>query len=243
MNVLLISDIHSNISALEAVVRDAKIKFEIDEVWALGDLVGYGPDPAACLDFLDSIDAVCVAGNHDHAVAGIITTEWFNPIAAAAVDWTAESLDSTHLDQLKALPEVIERHGITLVHGSPRAPMMEYVYSELVAQDAINDTDTAGVAVGHTHLAAIYEQREGLTRGILIDRSRPYSFAGVSFLVNPGSVGQPRDNDPRASYAVLDLDEETITHRRVDYDFELTAQRIRDAKLPEFLADRLASGR
>ena len=212
MNVLLLADMHSNLAALEAVVQDADASFEIDETWVLGDLVGYGPHPAQTLSLLSSIGAVAVAGNHDLAVVGAISTEVFNHMAAAAVLWTRGVLGDAHLDQLRALPSRLERHGITLVHGSPRDPVWEYVTDESVAAWALDDIDTTGLAVGHTHMPVIYQFRgENLerTRPAL---SRPHSIAGSKFLVNPGSVGQPRDRDPRAGYAVLDLDAETVTH-------------------------------
>ena len=125
MKVLLLSDIHSNLAALEAVVEDADAKFDIAETWVLGDLVGYGPHPAECLSLLSSMQAVAVAGNPDLAVAGVISAEVFNPVAAAAVSWTQSVLGNEHLDQLRELPARLERHGITLVHGSPRDPVWE----------------------------------------------------------------------------------------------------------------------
>lgn len=242
MNVLLLSDIHSNLAALEAVVRDADTSFEIAETWVLGDIVGYGPDPAECLSLLSSTGAVMVAGNHDLAVAGAISTEVFNPLAAEAVSWTGSVLGDADLELLRALPTRLERSGITLVHGSPRDPVWEYVLDVSVAAQALADIDTNGLAVGHTHIPVIFQQRGDGFETTQPVRSRPYSVAGSKFLVNPGSVGQPRDRDPRASYAVLDLDDETVTHRRVEYDFELTASKIREAGLPTFLADRLQVG-
>jgi len=242
MNVLLLSDIHSNLAALEVVVEDANANFEIGETWALGDLVGYGPQPAECLSLLKSIDVVAVAGNHDLAVVGAISTADFNDIAAAAVEWTQGVLDDVNLDHLRGLATTRERHGITLVHGSPRAPAWEYVVDEGVAAQALNDVETVGLAVGHTHYPVIYEQRGGEIGQVQPVPSQSRSVAGTKFLVNPGSVGQPRDRDPRASYAVLDLDEEIITHMRAEYDVELTAGKIRAAGLPTFLADRLLVG-
>ncbi|MCH8230800.1 MAG: metallophosphoesterase family protein [Chloroflexi bacterium] len=242
MKVLLLSDIHSNLAALEAVVEDADAKFDIAETWVLGDLVGYGPRPAETLSLLSSIGAVAVAGNHDLAVAGVISAEAFNPVAAAAVSWTQGVLSNEHLDQLRELPARLERHGITLVHGSPRDPVWEYVMNEGVAAQALDDVYTTGLAVGHTHVPVIFRQLSGEFEWIQSASSRPHSLAGSKFLVNPGSVGQPRDHDPRASYAVLDLDAETVTHRRVEYDHELTASKIREAGLPAFLADRLRVG-
>jgi predicted phosphodiesterase len=242
MKVLLLSDIHSNLAALEAVVRDADANFEIDETWVSGDLVGYGPYPAGCLSLLKSIDAVAVAGNHDQAVVGAIPTNEFNHMAAAAVSWTQSVLSDDYLEQLRALPTWLKRHGITLVHGSPRDPIWEYVTGEGVAALALNNIDTAGLVVGHTHIPVIFQQHGDECEMIRPDLGQPRSVAGSKFLVNPGSVGQPRDRDPRASYAVLDLEAETVTHRRVEYDVQLTAGKILEAGLPKFLAERLQVG-
>lgn len=242
MNVLLLSDIHSNFAALDAVVRDVDAYSDIDEVWVLGDLVGYGPDPQECLTLLNSIHAISVAGNHDLAIAGLIRTTRFNPLASAAVQWTRDRLPDTYIKQLKALPERLERRGITLVHGSPGDPVWEYVDSEFVANLVLKNLTSRGVAVGHTHVPAIFERSGEITTRAQLNYSRPHPVGEVPFLVNPGSVGQPRDHDPRASYAVLDLAQESITHHRVEYDVDLTARRIQDAQLPDFLADRLRSG-
>lgn len=242
MNVLLLSDIHSNFVALEAVIQDAEANFKIDDVWVLGDLVGYGPDPAECLALLDSIGAISVAGNHDLAVAGAISTERFNHLAAAAVTWTRSQLDQSFLDQLGVMHTKLVRHDITLVHGSPRDPVWEYVIDALDAGIALGKVRGRGVVVGHTHIPAIFEDRgDGVVR-IRITYSEPYSLVGSKFVLNPGSVGQPRDNDPRASYAVLNLETTEITHNRVAYDIWRTIQKFQQTGLPEFLASRLVSG-
>jgi predicted phosphodiesterase len=238
MFVLLISDIHSNLAALGAVVQDAEADFDIDETWALGDLVGCGPDPAECLKHLRSKTAIGVAGNHDLAVAGVISTELFNPMASAATERTRTLRGEADIAWLGALPTQLKHHGITLVHGSPRNPIWEYVDGEVV----LSDLSSRGIAVGHTHSFAIFERSEGSTNRIRVEYSAWHSLAMVPFLVNPGSVGQPRDSNPTASYAILDLTHEAITHRRVDYDFERTIKLIQDSELPNFLADRLRSG-
>jgi predicted phosphodiesterase len=242
MQILLLSDIHSNFDALEAVLQDARVNFEIDEIWASGDLVGYGPDPAACLDLLDSAGAITVAGNHDLAVARVITTENFNHMAAAAVEWTRDELGEIYIDRLREMPTLIQRYGITLAHGSPRDPIWEYVLGEQVALQALVDAGGRGVVVGHTHLPAVYQLQDGTAQRLGITENQPGSIAGAPFLVNPGSVGQPRDHDPRASYAVLDMNADTVVHRRVEYDYKPTVVRILAAKLPAFLAQRLVVG-
>ncbi len=242
MNVLLLSDIHSNLPALEAVLQNAEAHFEITETWVLGDLVGYGPHPAECLSLLSSIPAIAVAGNHDLAVAGVISTEVFNPLAAAAVSWTQSVLDDTYLDQLRALPTRLERHGITLVHGSPRDPIWEYIIDAGAANQALDDVETRGLAVGHTHVPVIFKRPANDAESDQSADPGWRSLRGSKYMVNPGSVGQPRDGNPKACYAVLDLDRDSIAHRRVEYDHELTARQIREAGLPTFLADRLRAG-
>lgn len=242
MNVLLLSDIHSNLAALEAVVQDAETHFECTETWVLGDLVGYGPHPAECLSLLSSIQVFAVAGNHDLAVAGVISTEVFNPLAAAAVSWTQNVLDDTHLDQLRELPTRLERRGITLVHGSPRDPIWEYILDAGAANQALDDVETRGLAVGHTHVPVIFKRPANDAESDQSAEPGWRSLRGSKYMVNPGSVGQPRDGNPKACYAVLDLDQESIAYRRVEYDHELTARQIREAGLPAFLADRLRTG-
>jgi predicted phosphodiesterase len=242
MKVLLLSDIHSNIVALEAVIQDANTNFDFEEIWVLGDLVGYGPNPVECLSLLDSINAIAVAGNHDLATLGVIPTSHFNPVAADAVHWTQGELSDSYLDQLRALPTKLERHGVTLVHGSPSSPAWEYVLEENAASRALNDVETRGVAVGHTHYQAIFEQSDGVVSRVEVDRASTHAISGDKFLVNPGSVGQPRDANPDAGYAVLDLEQDTISHRRVAYDAELTASRIHATALPDILGNRLLTG-
>jgi len=243
MNVLLISDIHSNFDALSAVVRDARSRFVFSETWVLGDLVGYGPDPNECLAMLAEMNSFAVAGNHDLAVTGKISTDRFNPLAEAAVRWTQDALDARSLEMLNDLPDRLERHNVALVHGSPRDPVWEYITEEIGAGEALEMVGTSGLVTGHTHFQAIFERQSGMTERVSVTVDSSYVLGGSKFLVNPGSVGQPRDRDPRANYAVLDLEDSKITFCRVDYDFEATAHKIYVAGLPSFLADRLSQGR
>ncbi|MDA1280526.1 MAG: metallophosphoesterase family protein, partial [Chloroflexi bacterium] len=216
--------------------------FALDETWVLGDLVGYGPNPEECLSLLDSIGAIAVAGNHDLATIGDISTNMFNPVAAAAVEWTKNNLESRYLDQLKMLPTRLERHGFTLVHGSPSDRLWEYVLDERSAARALHAIDTRGLAVGHTHYQAVFELKDEKVYRVEVETSSFHELSGDRFLVNPGSVGQPRDANPRAGYAVLDLDQNAIWHRRVTYDAELTATRIQEVGLPVILGNRLLRG-
>jgi len=243
MKALLLSDIHSNLEALESVVQDARLHFDIEEVWVTGDLVGYGPNPNECLSLLNSLGAIAVAGNHDLAVIGKISTDDFNPAAAAAAIWTQEAINDTSVEMLRALPVLREQHGVSLVHGSPSDPVWEYVNDAFRANNALDAVNTAGLVTGHTHKQTMFMQRSGNTKQIAVEVSETYSFTDSKYLVNAGSVGQPRDGDPRANYAVLDFDELTINFNRVKYGYEITSRKILKAGLPTFLADRLKQGR
>lgn len=239
----LLSDIHSNLEALCAVIDDAGGREAIDEVWCLGDMVGYGPDPNACLDVLLGMEHVMVAGNHDLAAVGRLSLAEFNPYAAAACRWTGGQLTPAHRETLAALPLREERGPFTLVHGSPRNPAWEYVTSARQAMACLEDVDTPCCLVGHTHLSMVFRLTDG---GMAGERARPgqvVSLAGERLVLNPGGVGQPRDGDPRACYAIYDTDEESVEFRRVPYDIGATQRKMREAGLPGYLAERLTYGR
>jgi diadenosine tetraphosphatase ApaH/serine/threonine PP2A family protein phosphatase len=239
MRIAVLSDIHSNLVALDAVLAHAGT---LDGVWHLGDVVGYGPDPDGVVARLASVGAVGVRGNHDAAALGGPEIEWFNPEARAAVEWTGRAISATTRAWLAALPERQVIGDITLVHGSPRDPLREYVASVEVAEENLAILDTTLGLHGHTHVPVAFT-----TDGdrILVDPAgdgHTWSGAGRPALVNPGSVGQPRDGDPRSSYLVLDPDAVTVTWHRVPYDIGAVQDAIRTAGLPGRLADRLAHG-
>ncbi len=242
MKALVMSDIHSNLEALTSVFDDANSNGGFDEVWALGDLVGYGPDPAACIELLRQHDAKCVAGNHDLAVSGKMGLEWFNEYAAAAARWTTGQLGEAELEYLRALPLRLEMHGFTAVHGSPRDPVWEYVVNSGAALAAFEDIETRLCLVGHSHVPFIC-RLEGGAPVFRLATGRPEDLKEGLAIVNPGSVGQPRDGDPRASYAVYDSESATITHRRVEYDIARTQRKMQERGLPHYLAERLTHGR
>ena len=242
MKALILSDIHSNLEALESIIDDANGEGGFDELWALGDLVGYGPDPAACIDLLKEHDARCVAGNHDLAVSGRMGLEMFNEYAAAAARWTIGQLGKTDVEYLRALPLRLEMHGFTAVHGSPRDPVWEYVVNSVAALAAFEDIVTPRCLVGHSHVPFICRLEGGLP-AFRLATTEPVVLGDDRAIVNPGSVGQPRDGDPRASYAVYDSDAGTITHRRVEYDIVATQRKMRERGLPAYLAERLTYGR
>ncbi len=244
MKALIVSDVHSNLEAFSSVIEDARGQTGFDQIWSLGDLVGYGPDPVAVIDLIRQHDHRAVAGNHDLASIGKLSLEAFNDYAAAANSWTAEVLDPDRMDFLGDQPLSLEIDEFTIVHGSPRDPIWEYVVSERTAVACFNHFDTYWCLVGHSHVPFICRMSEDRrsARFLAPLYGAPYPLEEQRLIVNPGSVGQPRDEDSRAAYAVYDSDDETVTHYRVEYDFSTTQQKMRSHGLPQFLIDRLAVG-
>ena len=244
MKSLIVSDIHSNLEALTSVIEDAGSRGGFDEIWSLGDLVGYGPDPVAVVELLRRYPHHGVAGNHDLASIGKLSVEAFNPYAAAANEWTAGKLDADARIYLAEQPLKQELDEFTLVHGSPRDPIWEYVVSVRAAFASFNHFDTYRCLVGHSHIPFLC--RLDPTKGIQFISplyGTPYELGEQRLIVNPGGVGQPRDGDPRAAYAIYDSADETLTHHRVVYDISTTQRKMRAVGLPDFLVDRLESGR
>jgi diadenosine tetraphosphatase ApaH/serine/threonine PP2A family protein phosphatase len=240
VRVAVVSDIHANLPALEAIlgaVGDAH-----DGLWVLGDTVGYGAEPDAVVTRLREAGAVAVRGNHDHVAAGGEGADWFNPTARHAIAWTARTISPTTRDWLAQLPLTRKEDGYSLVHGSPRDPLWEYVDGPDVARGVLAEVTVERTLYGHTHVpraylgvgdeVAVIDGRDGLV--LELDERR--------LLANPGSVGQPRDGDPRASFLWLDLGRAIITWTRVVYDIATAAARIRAAGLPDRLAARLSLG-
>lgn len=237
MRIAVLSDIHSNLEALRAVLDALP---SVDRILCLGDIVGYGADPAAVIDLLRERGAEAVQGNHDWAVV-TGDTEWFNPWAARAVEWTRSVLDRGPVDYLQRLPRTLDLPGpdVLAVHGSPRDPLFEYVVSAEAALGSFGATGRRVILLGHSHVAMRFSLRERRVEW----RAFPEGggeVLGPRTLLNPGSVGQPRDGNPRASLALLDEDGFEI--RRVEYDVARAAGKIREAGLPEFLAQRLFRG-
>ena len=243
MRALIVSDVHSNLEALGSVLDDARSRGGFDRIWSLGDLVGYGPDPAACLDLLLRHDVDAVAGNHDLAAIGKLSLEAFNPYAAAANRWTAEQLSREHIDYLAGLELRLELDEFTVVHGSPRDPIWEYVVTVQAAVASFNHFDTYWCLLGHSHVPFLCSRAEQGAVFMQFPLDRPVALSEEQLIVNPGAVGQPRDGDPRASYAVFDSDARTITHHRVEYDIAATQEKMRGHNLPQYLVDRLPLGR
>ncbi|HEU4758604.1 MAG TPA: metallophosphoesterase family protein [Dehalococcoidia bacterium] len=286
MRIVIVSDIHANLAALEAVLRHAESQGPIDGAWCLGDTVGYGPQPRECVAWLREMGAVAVAGNHDRAATGKIGTEEFNADAAAAARWTAGQLRPEDREYLDGLPEVVSASGAgrrlkpaapgeegrpslrakasekgsdpslkagaaegewTLVHGTLRWPIWEYLYSYEAAQAHLERQSSPFSLVGHTHLPTLVVEGQEFARGCEMyyveDGGRVRLTPEKRLVLNPGGVGQPRDGDPRAGYALYDSDEGAVTFHRVEYHIAATQKLMEAAALPRWLIERLALGR
>ena len=241
MRVADVSDIHSNLHALEAVLAEVDGETP-DELWCLGDLVGYGPRPNECCAAIADRADVCLAGNHDLAVRGTIDLAEFHGDAGAAATWTSEVLEPQWRELLDRLEPEGAAHGVALYHGSARDPIWEYVLSDEGALATLELAGTPLVLVGHSHVALQIVQAGDDVSGSVAPAGTDVELADVRAVLNPGSVGQPRDSDPRAAYLLLDLDAWRASFRRVEYDVERTQREMRDAGLPELLAARLELG-
>jgi predicted phosphodiesterase len=242
MKVAVISDIHANRQAFEATL-EAVAASDAAELWCLGDLVGYGADPDACVELAREHAAVCLAGNHDLAVTGEISLEEFSRGASLAAQWTREVIAPHNLEFLAGLRPQGAEDSVGLYHASPRDPIWEYVLSTLLAELCLDKQDHRVCLVGHSHVALSFVRREGeLASGEPRREGTQLDIAEGEWLLNPGSVGQPRDGDRRASWLLLDLDGQTASFMRTDYDINGAAAAIRAARLPDSLAERLEYG-
>ena len=244
MRRLVVSDIHSNLEAFQAVLDDAG---PVDEIWCLGDVVGYGPDPNACVDLLRSHPHVCIAGNHDWATLGRLDLRDFNPDARDANLWNRQQLTPENLAFLENLPETFLEEGqFSLVHGSPRYPIWEYIIYPSTAEVNFEHMSTPYTLVGHTHTPVVFRLREGddaqECEMIVPSPGLPLELGPEPVIVNPGSVGQPRDGDPRASYLILDSEALTVEHHRVEYPVEITQAKMMEHDMPLRLVLRLGYG-
>lgn len=243
MRYAVLSDVHGNEPALEAVLADVR-RVGVDRLLCLGDLVGYGADPGPVVDRLVAHDAVAVAGNHDHASAGLMDLEWFNPFARAAAEWTAGRLRPEQQRYLAGLPLVREEAGATLAHASPRDPgEWPYLVSARDGARAIGALSTPLGFVGHSHMPAVWIARADGRVEFVPGTQRLLPQPEERYLVNVGSVGQPRDGDPAAGWVLWDLAVPAIEIRRIPYDAEEARRRIHAAGLPRILGDRLLRGR
>ncbi|HUP04868.1 MAG TPA: metallophosphoesterase family protein [Bryobacteraceae bacterium] len=246
MRYLILSDIHSNWEALDAVARDARGAY--DQALCCGDLVGYCGDPNAVVEWVRAHCALTIRGNHDRACAGIEELEWFNPVARAAAQWTALTLTPGNREFLRGLPKgPAKRDGFELAHGST-SDEDEYVLTPDEAFDAFSYIESRLVFFGHTHVQGGYVWNRDRVETIAGPSGRDNRMdmrmeAECAYLVNPGSVGQPRDGDPRTAFAIYNSDSGVLTYRRAAYDVEGAQRKILAAGLPEILAGRLAVGR
>jgi diadenosine tetraphosphatase ApaH/serine/threonine PP2A family protein phosphatase len=242
MRIAVISDIHGNWHALEAVFADIDTA-QVDALWCLGDLVGYGPQPNRCVEEVRARADLCLLGNHDLAALGRVGLTDFSPDAATSATWTAAELDAANRDYLGTLQPKEDRPGVELFHGSPRDPVWEYILSEHSARAALALTSTPLVLVGHSHIPiALKLTDDDALAGGLAKGGSEVELTEGRWVLNPGSVGQPRDGDPRAAYLLLDRTAGTAHFRRLPYAIEETQAEIRERGLPEALAARLADG-
>lgn len=239
MRILVFSDIHSNLIALEAVLAAAG---NVDAYWCLGDLVGYGPDPNECIALVRELpNLMCVRGNHDAATLGEVDQNTFNHEASLAITWTKRNLNAESQEFLLSLPERLVIDDITLVHGSPRNPVWDYIMDAMTAERMFQFFDTRICLVGHTHVPAIWKETESESpKGLVLDYQKVKIL--TKSILNPGSVGQPRDHDPRAAFAIFDPQESLWELRRVPYKIPEVQARIKKSGLPWRHALRLSEG-
>jgi diadenosine tetraphosphatase ApaH/serine/threonine PP2A family protein phosphatase len=246
MRIAVLSDVHANLAALEAVLADLPV---VDEAWVLGDTVGYGPQPNEVIATLQAMGARSVLGNHDGAAIGTVDPAYFNPDARAAIEWTAGAIDPNSRTYLGTLPEVRRDGDLMAVHGSPRDPIWEYITSSSIAAANFDSFDTRLCLFGHTHLPVAYRLIEGAVQAVPGLPGEEVGLGSDRALLNPGSVGQPRDGLPDAAYAILELADSgadsggSIAFHRVRYDIDRTQRLMRDVGLPARLVERLSYGR
>ncbi|HEU4735523.1 MAG TPA: metallophosphoesterase family protein [Solirubrobacterales bacterium] len=245
MRIAAITDIHANLPALEAVL-EALEEAGVDEIWCLGDVLGYGAEPDACAALVRERCAIALVGNHDLAVLGALDVASFSEAAAVAVEWTRDNVSEETLAFLRDLEPQGTRQGIGLFHASPRDPVWEYVLSSEQADAGMDASGQRLGLIGHSHVALFFNRpaqgsREE-TRGAQASDGALLDLDGGEWLINPGSVGQPRDGDPRASWLELDTEAETALFHRAPYEIERAAKAIAAAGLPSRLADRLHTG-
>jgi diadenosine tetraphosphatase ApaH/serine/threonine PP2A family protein phosphatase len=242
MRIALLSDVHGNLPAFEAVLADVDAG-AAERIWCLGDLVGYGAQPDECVALARERCDLCLAGNHDMVVTGELDIGDFSSSAAAAARWTREAIGDESLAFLRGLRPADADHEIGLYHASPRDPVWEYVLSSWQADECMDLMEPRVGAVGHSHVALWFRRTgEGQVEGAPAAAGLEHDLSEGEWLLNPGGVGQPRDGDPRAAWLLLDTEEWSARWRRVEYPIDEAAEAIEAAGLPKVLADRLYSG-
>ncbi len=243
MRYAIMGDIHANLAAFSAVLNDIERQGGVGKIWCLGDVVGYGPNPHECIELLRQTNQVCIAGNHDWAAIGKVDTSYFNPDAAAACRWTSRQLSSTDVEYLASLPLVIREGDFTLVHGSPREPIWEYLISTSVAKENFAHFESQFCLVGHSHVPLFFSYDEsGVCSANQFLTDVGLALGSNRLIINPGGVGQPRDGDPQASYAIYDSETRLVRLYRVPYDIRSTQDRMVMHGLPMRLVARLSYG-
>ena len=242
MRIALLSDVHGNLPAFEAVLADVE-DAEVEEIWCLGDLVGYGAEPNGCVELARERCDLCLAGNHDLVVTGEIDLGDFSSSAAAAAQWTRDNIDAEALEFLRSLKPQADDRDIGLYHASPRDPVWEYVLSTWQADECMDLMKKRVGAVGHSHVALWFRRSgEGNVDGAPAEGGLEQDLAEGDWLLNPGAVGQPRDGDPRAAWLLLDTEGWSADWRRVEYEIDRAAGAIEEAGLPTVLGQRLYTG-
>ena len=243
MKIGILSDIHSNSEAIDSVLKNIK---DVDEFICLGDIVGYGADPNYCIEKVKGLNCKCIGGNHDFAVAGKVNINYFNYTARAAILWTSLQLKKENLNFLLNLKNKIElKDNVFAVHGSPENPLLEYILDKDTASLIFSKFDFKIYFVGHSHLAGCFSLDENNNQIDYINYrngGRIEINKNKRYIINCGSVGQPRDGNPKASYGIYDLEYGTVNIYRVSYPINLTQKKIINAGLPRSLADRLGYG-
>lgn len=236
----IIADVHSNLAALERVLY---LMGEVDEVWCLGDIVGYGPEPNECLEIISNLGGRVIAGNHDLGAIGETSLDLFNVYAAEVCRWTGEVLDDEGEDYIRSLSRNGLRLGNSLlVHGSPRDPIWEYVLTLRQAAEIFRSTVERFIFVGHSHLPFVFRWRVESAEIAPLAEGKLSLEEDARFIINPGSVGQPRDGDPRASFMVFEPESGELEYIRVDYPVSVTQAKMSEAGLPQYLIERLSFG-
>lgn len=236
MTVAIISDIHSNLEALKRILEYIK-ESEVDTIYCLGDIVGYGPNPNECVNLVRENCQVVLMGNHDYAAIGLANIQYFNEYAKISTYWTREQLSKENLEYLKTLPFSFENENLNLVHASPKNPSnWEYVLSVTDAQRQLKAFKQDACFIGHSHVPIIFSKSDYYRQSDFAFRTKQ------KYLVNVGSVGQPRDGDPRCCFVLFDEEKKHVEYVRLDYDIQKTYNKITEAGLPLFLAERLLKG-
>lgn len=235
------ADIHSNLEALEAVLEDMG---EVDEIWCLGDVVGYGPNPNECCEIIKERARYCILGNHDAGVLGKVDLSWFNVFAAEAIRITQKILEEKSKNFLETLPKIKKLREIILVHGSIRDPIYEYIFETHEAEICFANFSRRFCFVGHTHYPVVFEkEKDNVLEIVPHFRKEVKLKKDGRYIINPGAVGKPRDGDWRASWGLFDDQNLTFEFRRVEYPIEKTQTKMEKLGLPRFLIERLSLGR